>query len=88
MKNPKFTFPRYTDYKDSGVEWLGNIPRHWKSEKGKWLFLKMDRPVRHEDDVVTAFRDGQVTLRITVEPKASPTPSRNTDTKESAKEIW
>ncbi len=63
MKNPKFTFPRYTDYKDSGVEWLGNIPRHWKSEKGKWLFLKMDRPVRPEDDVVTAFRDGQVTLR-------------------------
>ena len=57
------TFPKYERYKESGVEWLGEIPGHWKSEKGKWLFVKMDRPVRPEDNVVTAFRDGQVTLR-------------------------
>ena len=57
------TFPKYETYKDSGVEWLGKIPNHWKSEKGKWLFHKMNRPVRKEDGVVTAFRDGQVTLR-------------------------
>jgi type I restriction enzyme S subunit len=56
-------FPKYERYKDSGVEWLGKIPEHWESEKGKWLFRKMDRPVRQEDGVVTAFRDGQVTLR-------------------------
>lgn len=23
------TFPRYDDYKDSGVEWLGEVPAHW-----------------------------------------------------------
>jgi type I restriction enzyme S subunit len=23
------TFPRYPEYKDSGVEWLGEVPRHW-----------------------------------------------------------
>ncbi len=23
------TFPRYPAYKDSGVEWLGEIPAHW-----------------------------------------------------------
>lgn len=57
------TFPKYERYKDSGVEWLGEVPEHWDAEKGKWLFVKMDRPVRLEDDVVTAFRDGQVTLR-------------------------
>jgi type I restriction enzyme S subunit len=57
------TFPKYERYKDSGVEWLGEIPEHWESEKGKWLFLKMDRQVRPDDGVVTAFRDGQVTLR-------------------------
>ncbi|MBD2138756.1 hypothetical protein H6F32_14470 [Anabaena sp. FACHB-1237] len=22
-------FPPYSEYKDSGVEWLGNIPQHW-----------------------------------------------------------
>ena len=57
------TFPRYTRYKDSGVEWLGEVPAHWKVEKGKWLFSKMNRPIRKIDGVVTAFRDGQVTLR-------------------------
>jgi type I restriction enzyme S subunit len=56
-------YQTYERYKDSGVEWLGEVPEHWAAEKGKWLFVKMDRPVRPEDDVVTAFRDGQVTLR-------------------------
>ena len=23
-------FPRYPDYKDSGIEWLGEVPRHWE----------------------------------------------------------
>lgn len=56
--------PKYPKYKDSGVEWLGEVPEHWEAEKGKWLFEKMERPPRKEDDVVTAFRDGQVTLRL------------------------
>ena len=38
-------FPKYDRYKDSEVQWLGEIPEHWESEKGKWLFSKMDRPV-------------------------------------------
>lgn len=24
------SFPRYEAYKDSGVEWLGEVPEHWK----------------------------------------------------------
>jgi len=24
------SFPRYPEYKDSGVEWLGEVPGHWK----------------------------------------------------------
>jgi type I restriction enzyme S subunit len=23
------SFPRYPAYKDSGVEWLGEVPEHW-----------------------------------------------------------
>ena len=23
------SFPRYPKYKDSGVEWLGQVPEHW-----------------------------------------------------------
>ena len=55
--------PKYEAYKDSGIEWIGSIPTHWKIEKAKWLFSKAERPVKKEDDIVTCFRDGQVTLR-------------------------
>ena len=24
------SLPRYPDYKDSGVEWLGEVPAHWE----------------------------------------------------------
>ena len=27
------SFPRYTEYKDSGVEWLGKVPKHWEPWK-------------------------------------------------------
>ncbi len=53
----------YSSYKLSGIEWLGNVPAHWAIERAKWLFQKMERPVREDDEVVTCFRDGVVTLR-------------------------
>ena len=53
----------YSAYKDSGLQWLGEVPEHWDMERAKWLFRKMDRPARENDDVVTCFRDGTVTLR-------------------------
>lgn len=55
--------PKYDSYKDSGIPWLAEVPTDWDIQRAKWLFLKMERPVRKEDDVVTAFRDGEVTLR-------------------------
>ena len=33
---------RYSEYKDSGVEWLGEIPRHWELIKNKYLFSESD----------------------------------------------
>ena len=53
----------YPEYKESGLPWVGDIPSHWAHERAKWLFTKMDRPVREEDEIVTCFRDGMVTLR-------------------------
>ena len=53
----------YPDYKSSGIEWIGDVPAHWAIERAKWLFQKMERPVREGDEVVTCFRDGVVTLR-------------------------
>lgn len=53
----------YAEYKESGLPWSEKLPAHWSTERAKWLFTKMNRPVRPEDEVVTCFRDGVVTLR-------------------------
>ena len=53
----------YPAMKDSGLEWLGDIPDHWYVQRAKWLFRNVERPVREIDEVVTCFRDGTVTLR-------------------------
>ena len=58
-----YTAHPYQTYKSTGVPWLGNIPEHWIVERAKWLFKKMERPVQEDDEVVTCFRDGVVTLR-------------------------
>lgn len=31
-------YQKYAEYKDSGVEWLGEIPSHWKTKKLVWFF--------------------------------------------------
>lgn len=54
---------KYNAYKDSGVKWIGEIPSHWGLCRAKYMFNKEKREVRDIDDVVTCFRDGEVTLR-------------------------
>ena len=31
-------YQKYAEYKDSGVEWLGEIPSHWEMSKLRYLF--------------------------------------------------
>jgi type I restriction enzyme S subunit len=38
-------FPRYERYKDSGVEWLGEIPEHWELKKMKFLTQNISEKV-------------------------------------------
>ena len=49
--------------KDSGVEWLGEVPEHWDLKRGRFLYKKREEETRDTDEVVTAFRDGQVIQR-------------------------
>lgn len=49
--------------KDSGIPWIGMIPEHWDLKRAKYMFVKNKRARRPDDDVITCFRDGQVTLR-------------------------
>lgn len=57
------SFTLYSVYKDSGAPWLGELPAHWELRRTKFLFNLMKRPPREADGIVTAFRDGEVTLR-------------------------
>ena len=52
----------------SQVAWVDRLPCTWHVAKAKSLFSRVQREVRPEDEVVTAFRDGQVTLRALRRP--------------------
>lgn len=51
------------EMKDSGVEWIGEIPKEWKCQKLKYTIFPQNRPVFSTDEIITCFRDGIVTLR-------------------------
>ena len=43
-------FPKYERYKDSGVEWLGEIPEHWHVSKTRWLWREVEDPSANGDE--------------------------------------
>lgn len=45
------------DMKDSGVEWLGEIPRDWSLEKGKWLFYNSNEKGDESKILLSATQD-------------------------------
>ena len=49
--------------KNSGIEWIGEIPSTWNIIRGKYLLEYLQKPVKEDDGVITCFRDGEVTLR-------------------------
>lgn len=51
------------EQKDSGIQWIGMMPSHWNSIRGKYILKYIQKPVREDDGVITCFRDGEVTLR-------------------------
>lgn len=50
-------------FRESGIPWLGEVPEHWPLLRAKFLWREVSLPVRDTDEMVTCFRDGQVTLR-------------------------
>lgn len=43
------SFPRYPEYKDSGVEWLGPVPRHWELRRIGYFFTERSEKVSDKD---------------------------------------
>lgn len=52
------------EMKDSGIEWIGEIPKHWNCIKGKYILEYLQKNIKKNDKVITCFRDGEVTLRL------------------------
>lgn len=38
LKANKRLYPKYEEYKDSGIDWLGEIPKDWATKRLKYLF--------------------------------------------------
>ena len=49
--------------KPSGVEWIGEVPNSWQIIRGKNILTLLNKHVLPTDNVITCFRDGEVTLR-------------------------
>ncbi|KOR34978.1 hypothetical protein AM228_20865 [Planktothricoides sp. SR001] len=54
MKN----WQRYPEYKDSGVEWLGEIPKHWEVKKLKYVCQILRGKFTHRPRNDPRFYDG------------------------------
>ena len=57
------TVRHYENMQESGVEWIGMVPTGWKICRGKVILKPLQRKVLESDEVITCFRDGEVTLR-------------------------
>lgn len=58
------SFPRYPEYKNSGVNWLGDIPTHWELVRAKTVFKEIDeRSSNGDEELLTVSHLTGVTPR-------------------------
>lgn len=63
------TFPRYDRYKDSGVEWLGEIPEHWEPFRAKHVFRNVSEKGFPDEPLLSATQDRGVVPRDQLEQR-------------------
>ena len=51
------------DTEATAISWIKYKPKKWMLSKIKYEIIPLSRPVKSTDEVITCFRDGQVTLR-------------------------
>ena len=42
------SFPEYSEYECSGFDWLGMIPRHWRTDKFRYVFTESNEKIENE----------------------------------------
>ena len=67
MVTTKTTFPTYPAYKNSGVEWLGEIPESWKAIRMKFLFRDVSIKNKPDEELLSVTQSKGVVPRTWVE---------------------
>jgi type I restriction enzyme S subunit len=69
------SFPRYPEYKDSGVEWVGHVPVQWDTGTLRWLTCRYSGGTPDktkleywEDGTIPWLNSGAVNDRLIAEP--------------------
>lgn len=58
------SFPRYREYKDSGVAWVGIVPQHWGIGQSRRLFaLRKDRAFESDEQLTASQKYGVILQR-------------------------
>src|SRR6185436_1722990 len=53
--------PRYENYRESGVQWIGELPAHWEVERSKRLFVnRKERARRGEPQLAATQKYGVI----------------------------
>lgn len=58
-------YKTYSEYKDSGVEWLGDIPTHWNTIPVGRLFNRIKRTNYIDKELLSVYRDYGVIIKST-----------------------
>ncbi len=66
---------KYTTYKESGIEWIGAIPKHWSTSNMRWVTSifaggtpSKDKPEYWEDGTIPWLNSGSVNQGIIIVP--------------------
>jgi type I restriction enzyme S subunit len=63
----KTTFRKYSEYKDSGVDWLGEIPEGWEAIRMKFLFRDVSVKNKPDEELLSVTQNKGVVPRTWVE---------------------
>lgn len=57
------SFPKYEAYKDSGVEWLGEVPEHWRFKPIWSLFHRTKKTGYPDEQLLSVYRNFGVIIK-------------------------
>jgi len=60
--------------RDSSIEWLGEVPRHWHGVPIRWLFRQAKRQNQNDKQVLSVYRDYGVILKDSRDDNLNKTP--------------